>query len=81
MAEAESGIRQARVVVHGVNPGDPPFRVVEVNGVTVGLARGIVDVINFAHRAGLTKVDVDDPADVRWVEGDKWSWMPRHHRG
>jgi hypothetical protein len=66
----------APVVVHGVIPGDPPFRLVEINGETAGTARDMLDVIKLAHDAGLERLDLDDPAHVRWVGGGKYRWVP-----
>ena len=43
----------------------------------VGKAFDIVDVIEFARRAGLEDVDLDDPAVVTWVRGDQYTWGPR----
>ncbi|WP_406424101.1 hypothetical protein OH809_03525 [Streptomyces sp. NBC_00873] len=63
------------VVVLGVVPGDPPYRM-EVNGVLAGPAYDMVDVITLAHQAGVPEIDFDDPAVVRWVGGDKYKWVP-----
>ncbi|KUH39210.1 hypothetical protein ATE80_08750 [Streptomyces kanasensis] len=67
----------APIVVLGVVPADPPYRVVEIRGDVVGTARDVLDVIRLAHHAGLTHVDLDDPAVVRWVGGGKYRWAPR----
>jgi hypothetical protein len=66
----------SHIVVSPVAAGDPPFRVVQVNGVTVGVARDMVDVFRLAHAAGLHHVDLDDPEVVRWVGGGKYKWAP-----
>ncbi|MDN3294324.1 hypothetical protein QWM81_09735 [Streptomyces ficellus] len=66
----------APIVVSGVVPGDPPFRVVQIHGNPVGIARDMLDVVRLAHQAGLTHVDLDDPALVRWVGGGKYRWTP-----
>ncbi|MGW7367354.1 hypothetical protein ACWGI8_29000 [Streptomyces sp. NPDC054841] len=66
----------APVVVLRVIPGDPPFRMVEINGVAAGIARDMLDVIQLAYDAGLKHVDLDDPAHVRWVGGGKYKWVP-----
>ncbi|KUJ68569.1 hypothetical protein ACZ90_16910 [Streptomyces albus subsp. albus] len=62
------------IVVLSVQPGDPPYRLVEVAGEFVGAAHSVVDVIEIAYRVGLGKVDLDDPDVVRWVGGDKFTW-------
>ncbi|MET7622708.1 hypothetical protein [Streptomyces sp. NPDC005408] len=64
------------IVVSGITPGDPPFRFVQINGKPVGVAHNMVDVIRLAYQAGLKDVDLDDPALVRWVGGDKYRWTP-----
>ncbi|MDH2392549.1 hypothetical protein QCN29_27980 [Streptomyces sp. HNM0663] len=64
----------APIVVLGIVPTDPPFRVVEIHGNVAGTAHDITDVIRLAHQAGLTHVDLDDPAVVRWVGGGKYKW-------
>jgi hypothetical protein len=66
----------APIVVTGVVPADPPFRIVQVNGVPAGSAHDITDVIRIAHQAGLKHVDLDDPSFVRWVGGGKYKWSP-----
>jgi hypothetical protein len=77
MTESEvPHIASPPIVVLGVEPGDPPFRVVEVDGELAGEAASVVDVIEIAHRAGLGDVDLDDPEVVRWVGGDKFTWTP-----
>ncbi|WKX72943.1 hypothetical protein [Streptomyces sp. XD-27] len=64
------------IVVLGVQRGDPPYRLVEAAGEFVGRAHSVVDVIEIAHRLGLKHVDLDDPDTVRWVGGDKYTWVP-----
>lgn len=64
------------IVVSAVNPGDPPFRIVQIRGTTAGTAHDMLDVIRLAHQAGLTHVDLDDPSIVRWVGGGKYKWTP-----
>ncbi|WP_173266973.1 hypothetical protein [Streptomyces pacificus] len=66
----------APIVVLPVQPGDPPFRVVEIEGRTVGIAHDMIDVISLAHASGRHGVDLDDPALVRWVGGGKYRWKP-----
>lgn len=71
------GVAKPPIVVGPVQGGHPPFRVVEIMGTVVGKAFDIVDVIEFARRAGLEDVDLDDPAVVTWVRGDQYTWGPR----
>ncbi|MER0241286.1 hypothetical protein AAHZ94_04455 [Streptomyces sp. HSW2009] len=66
------------LVVLPVQPGSPPFRLVEVGGEMVGTARSVVDVIVIAQQLGLHGVDLDDPDSVRWVGGDQFTWSPHH---
>jgi hypothetical protein len=65
---------QPPIVVWGVTPGDRPFRTVQIRGLPAGLARDVTDVVRLAYEAGLSPVDLDDPAVVRWVGGDKYTW-------
>ncbi|MCH0541717.1 hypothetical protein I3F58_19530 [Streptomyces sp. MUM 203J] len=62
------------MVVRGVVAADPPFRVVEINGEVAGTAHDLIDVVKIAHQSGITHLDVDDPASVRWVGGGKYHW-------
>ncbi|MBT2452381.1 hypothetical protein J7F03_36080 [Streptomyces sp. ISL-43] len=64
----------ARVTVLGVYPGDPPFRIVEIDGEFVSTARSMTDVILTAAAAGITIHDLDDPGEVRWVGGGRFHW-------
>lgn len=66
-----------RILVLGVQPGTPPFRIVEIDGEVVGEATTVVDVLVAAAARGLTVHDLDDPDVVRWVGGDKFTWQPR----
>ena len=68
---------QPRITVLGVQPGDPPFRIVEIDGQVVGEARSITDVLQAAAAYGITVHDLDDPDTVRWVGGDKFTWSTR----
>ncbi|MDX6331540.1 MAG: hypothetical protein QOI83_3923 [Streptomycetaceae bacterium] len=68
------GVAPPPIVVSQVMPGDPPFRIVQIGGQQVGKAFSPVDVIEFARRAGLDDVDLDDPSVVQWVGGDKFKW-------
>ncbi|MBT3150335.1 hypothetical protein HTV45_05425 [Streptomyces sp. CHD11] len=67
-----------RITVLGVQPGTPPFRIVQIDGQVVGEARTITDVLQAAAAFGITVHDLDDPDTVRWVGGDKLTWTPRH---
>ncbi|MFE3328274.1 hypothetical protein [Streptomyces sp. NPDC059176] len=73
---SEDGVVPVPVVVLPVIPGDPPFRLVEINGETVGTAHDMLDVIKLALGAGLKHLDLDDPAAVTWVGGGKYKWSP-----
>lgn len=63
-----------RIMVLGVQPGTPPFRIVEIDGQVVGEATALTDVLLAASAAGITVHDLDDPDVVRWVGGDKFTW-------
>ena len=65
-----------RITVLGVNPGRPPFRIVEIDGEVVGEATELMDVMDAAARAGIPVHDLDDPEVVHWVGGDKFKWKP-----
>ncbi|WP_326592695.1 hypothetical protein [Streptomyces sp. NBC_01294] len=64
----------ARVTVLGVQPGDPPFRIVEIDGEMVSTATSMTDVILTAASEGITIHDLDDPGEVRWVGGGRFHW-------
>ncbi|MFJ4845326.1 MULTISPECIES: hypothetical protein [unclassified Streptomyces] len=64
------------IVVSLVHEGDPPFRIVQIGGETVGIAHDLLDVVRICHQAGIDHVDLDDPAVVRWVGGAKYHWKP-----
>lgn len=66
-----------RIVVLGVQPGTPPFRIVEIDGQVVGEAKTITDVLVAASAYGIAVHDLDDPEVVRWVGGDKFTWSHR----
>ncbi|MFD3869294.1 hypothetical protein [Streptomyces sp. NPDC058623] len=70
-------ISAARVTVLAVQPGNPPFRLVEVDGEFIGRATSMTDVLLVAAEAGVTVHDLDDPEDVRWVGGGKFTWHVR----
>ncbi|NXY99820.1 hypothetical protein HYE82_36735 [Streptomyces sp. BR123] len=67
-----------RVTVLAVQPGDPPFRIVEVDGEVVGTATSMTDVILIASEAGVSIHDLDDLDTVRWVGGGKFTWQEPH---
>ncbi|WP_286259377.1 hypothetical protein [Streptomyces graminofaciens] len=71
---ASPHISHPRVMVLGVQPGTPPFRIVEIDGQVVGEARTLTDVLLAAAAYGITVHDADDPEQVRWVGGDKLTW-------
>ncbi|MFF9201853.1 hypothetical protein ACF1AE_08490 [Streptomyces sp. NPDC014986] len=66
-----------RIMVLGVQPGAPPFRIVEIDGQVVGAARTVTDVLHAAAASGITIHDLDDPDVIRWVGGDKLTWTVR----
>ncbi|WP_329376544.1 hypothetical protein OG625_03245 [Streptomyces sp. NBC_01351] len=67
----------ARVTVLGVQAGDPPFRIVEIDGEVVSTAGCMTDVLLIASAAGIVIHDLDDPDEVRWVGGGKFRWNAR----
>jgi hypothetical protein len=71
---ASPHISNPRITVLGVQPGDPPFRIVEIDGEVAGMARTMTDVLFVASAAGIPVHDLDDPATVRWVGGGKFTW-------
>ncbi|MEV6027876.1 hypothetical protein [Streptomyces sp. NPDC052036] len=77
---ASPHISHPRIMVLGVQPGNPPFRIVEIDGQVVAEARSLTDVLAVAAEAGIPIHDVDDPDVVRWVGGDKLTWrLHRYH--
>jgi hypothetical protein len=60
---------------------EPPSRSggrrVRVDAEILGVAYGPVDVIEFARRAGLENVDLEDEAVVDWRGGGPDYWPPR----
>lgn len=70
-------ISYPRVMVLGVQPSDPPFRIMEIDGEMVGEAKSITDVLVIAGSHGIHIHDLDDPDVVRWVGGDKFTWASR----
>ncbi|MFI9648145.1 hypothetical protein ACIHAA_17860 [Streptomyces sp. NPDC052040] len=71
---ASPHISHPRIMVLGVQPGNPPFRIVEIDGQMVAEARSLTDVLAVAAEAGIPVHDLDDPDVVRWVGGDKLTW-------
>lgn len=67
-------IPHPRILVLGVQPGTPPFRIVQIDGQVVGEARAVTDVLAAAAAFGIPVHDMDDPDVVRWVGGDKFTW-------
>ncbi|ADI10028.1 hypothetical protein SBI_06908 [Streptomyces bingchenggensis BCW-1] len=75
MTESESPrVHLPPIVVLGVQPNDPPFRLIEVAGEVIGKAHSVLDVIEIARVIGMEDADLDDPDVVRWVGGDKFTW-------
>ncbi|MFF1381704.1 hypothetical protein [Streptomyces sp. NPDC058308] len=74
MTEAYFYMANPRITVLGVQPGHPPFRIVEIDGQVVGKAKTVTDVLDAAAMAGITVHDLDDPDTVRWVGGDQFTW-------
>ncbi|MGW3668458.1 hypothetical protein [Streptomyces sp. NPDC005141] len=74
---ASPHISNPRIMVLGVQPGTPPFRIMEIDGEMVGEAKAITDVLEYAAAYGIIVHDLDDPDVVRWVGGDKLTWQPR----
>ncbi|MEU3663530.1 hypothetical protein AB0E77_27885 [Streptomyces sp. NPDC032940] len=73
---ASPHIASPRILVLGVQPGTPPFRIVEIDGQVVGEATTVIDVLEAAAAFGIKVHDLDDPDVVRWVGGDKFTWTP-----
>ncbi|MFF7790982.1 hypothetical protein [Streptomyces sp. NPDC007991] len=67
-------VSHPRIMVLAVQPGTPPFRIVEIDGQVVGEAKAVTDVLAAAAAFGITVHDLDDPDVVRWVGGDKFTW-------
>lgn len=74
---ASPHVSRPRIVVLGLQPGNPPFRVVEIDGEVAGEAHSLTDVLTLAASAGVPVHDCDDPDLVRWVGGGKFTWS-RH---
>ena len=67
-------ITSPRIMVLGVQPGTPPFRIMEIDGQMVREAKAVTDVLETAALYGITVHDLDDPDVIRWVGGDKFTW-------
>ncbi len=67
-------ISHPRITVLGLQPGNPPFRIVQIDGAVVGAATALTDVLIAAAAYGIPVHDADDPEVVRWVGGDKHTW-------
>ncbi|WP_328773371.1 hypothetical protein [Streptomyces sp. NBC_00286] len=67
-------ISHPRIMVLGVQPGNPPFRIVKIDGAVIGEAKSFTDVLVAAAAYGIPVHDADDPEAVRWVGGDKHTW-------
>ncbi|MER5629053.1 hypothetical protein [Streptomyces nitrosporeus] len=66
-----------RITVLPVQPGDPPFRVMEIDGEVVAMVTAMTDVVEVAAAAGIRVHDLDDPDVIRWVGGGKLTWQKR----
>ncbi|MER5362371.1 hypothetical protein [Streptomyces sp. NPDC002785] len=71
---ASPRISMPRITVLKVQPGDPPFRLVEIDGEVVSAATSMTDVLSIAAAAGIKVHDLDDPDVIRWVGGGKFTW-------
>ena len=67
-------ISHPRITVLKVQPGTPPFRIVEIDGEMVAEAKSLAEVLEVAAEAGIPVHDVDDPDVIRWVGGDALTW-------
>ncbi|MFF2408289.1 hypothetical protein [Streptomyces sp. NPDC058092] len=74
---ASPRVSTPRITVLKVQPGDPPFRLVEIDGEVVAEATSMTDVLSVAAVAGITVHDLDDPEVIRWVGGGKFHWRLR----
>lgn len=74
-------VSNPRIMVLKVQPGTPPLRIVEIDGEPVGVATIVTDVLEAAAVFGVTVHDLDDPDVVRWVGGDKFTWLPPREDG
>ncbi|MEZ0094932.1 hypothetical protein [Streptacidiphilus sp. EB129] len=68
-------VRRAHIVVHGLGiEEDPPYRRVEIGGISVGKAYALEDVAEFVGRAGIEAADLTDPKTVWWDGGGPDHW-------
>lgn len=63
----------ALLFLHAPRLGKPGRRV-KIRHQYVGTAFGPSDVVEFARRAGLDDLDLDDPEMVSWRGGDADTW-------
>ncbi|MET7289540.1 hypothetical protein [Streptomyces sp. NPDC005573] len=73
-------LSRPRITVLGVcpgKPGEPPFRIMEIDGQVVGEVSSITDVLLAAAAHGIVVHDLDDPNVVCWVGGGKFTWKMR----
>lgn len=63
-----------RIVVHPPTPSGG--RRVTVGAENLGVAYGVVDVIEFLRRAGSDpdEVRLDDPSEIEWLGGGPGAW-------
>lgn len=71
---ASPHIATPRITVMRVQSSGPPFRIVEIDGELAGKATSMTDVLLVAASVGVTVHDLDDPGEVRWVGGGKFTW-------
>ncbi|WP_406381082.1 hypothetical protein [Streptomyces sp. NBC_01618] len=74
---ASPRVSTPRITVLRVQPGDPPFRLVEIDGEVVAEATSMTDVLIVAAVLGIRVHDLDDPEVIRWVGGGKFHWRLR----
>ncbi|MFE7354497.1 hypothetical protein ACFU8Q_15140 [Streptomyces sp. NPDC057543] len=71
---ASPRVSMPRITVLNLQPGDPPFRLVQIDGEVVAEATSMTDVLAVAALAGIRVHDLDDPEVIRWVGGGKFHW-------
>ncbi|MGW1197845.1 hypothetical protein ACWD4B_18695 [Streptomyces sp. NPDC002536] len=66
--------RHPRIVVHPPSPSGG--RRVTVGAEILGVAYGVVDVLEFLRRSGadLDDVRLDDPEQIEWLGGGPGAW-------
>jgi len=66
------------IVVHEPQDAASPYRRVDIKHITVGLAHGMADLLEFARRAGLEEdFDPLDPELVSWRGGGPDIWTSK----